>query len=142
MANNGPNTNGSQFFFSYAAQPHLDLKYTIFGKLVLLFFKNYLQIDYLCKLFLKLITCIHLIYFSKYKPTVFLYIMGYQCNYLSLIFGNTILMELILNGTLYLILLFKYCDVYPIYFPEQFLQSMHSIVQTILDNIPLLFLFF
>lgn len=32
MANSGPNTNASQFFFSYAAQPHLDLKYTLFGK--------------------------------------------------------------------------------------------------------------
>lgn len=35
MANSGPNTNSSQFFFTYAAQPHLDLKYTLFGEFFL-----------------------------------------------------------------------------------------------------------
>ena len=34
MANSGPNTNKSQFFISYAAQPSLDLKYTAFGKVI------------------------------------------------------------------------------------------------------------
>lgn len=34
MANNGPNTNGCQFFLIYSAQPHLNNMYTIFGQVL------------------------------------------------------------------------------------------------------------
>ena len=33
-ANSGPNTNKSQFFITYAKHNSLDMKYTIFGKMI------------------------------------------------------------------------------------------------------------
>lgn len=80
FANSGPNTNQSQFFITYAAHPMLDLKYTVFGRVI----DGYETLDELEKL--------------SVDPKTFRPIQSKKINYVT-IHSNPFANDLIRNET-------------------------------------------
>ncbi|KAL2900447.1 Peptidyl-prolyl cis-trans isomerase CYP18-1 [Bienertia sinuspersici] len=62
MANNGANTNGSQFFMTFAKQPHLNELYTVFGKLI----HRFEVLNYMEKVIMVFCLCLQLV--SSIRP--------------------------------------------------------------------------